>query len=609
MALDKGVFMVANKSGGSSSKRKDWKRTGFILAFLAPTIISFCIYYLYPIITVFVTSFCKWDYTNIANPEFFGFKDMWSNYKYLFQTYPYFWEALKNSSAWALLAVVLQVPVATLVAMTLAQPIRGINIVRNIYVVPNMISSAAMGMIFLQVYSPLYGLVNPVVELFIPGFSENILLLRGPAFWAMTGAYIFFTGTTTLMILGNIKAIPEEIREAAIIDGVSGIKLDWYITLPMIKPAILSTILLVFGSAMGSYPVPHYLNLTTLSTKYISMNSKYTGEASILAIIMMVFGVLILGLNQMSLKSRKNYTTVTGKSGHLSKISVGKAGKYVIAIIFIIITFFTSIWPILLFALETFLPNPGDYSFLYTRDMANLTTKWWVTSENIKENGMYGQPGILYNSTIWHAFRGTLLLAVVCALIAGTIGTLIGYAVAKNRRSKWANYVNNVAFLPYLMPSIAVGAAFFILFSNEKINLFNTYTLLIIAGVVKYIPFASRSSLNSMLQLSNELEEAAIIQNTSWVKRMVRIIIPIQKSSIISGYLLPFMTCLRELSLFLLLCTQGFILSTTLDYFDEMGLYAFSSAINLILIVTILIFNTLVNKLTGATLDSGIGGN
>ena len=64
-----------------------------------------------------------------------------------------------------------------------------------------------------------------------------------------------------------------------------------------------------------------------------------------------------------------------------------------------------------------------------------------------------------------------------------------------------------------------------------------------------------------------------------------------------------------ELSLFLLLCTQGFILSTTLDYFDEMGLYAFSSAINLILIVTILIFNTLVNKLTGASLDDGIGGN
>ena len=381
------------------------------------------------------------------------------------------------------------------------------------------------------------------------------------------------------------------------------------ITLPMVKPAILSTILLVFGSAMGSYPVPHYLGLTTLSTKYISLNSKYTGEASILAIIMMIFGVAILTMNQVSLKSRKNYTTVTGKSGQLSKMNLGKVGKYAIAVVMIILTFFTSIFPIFSFALETFLPNPGDYSFLYTKDLSNLTTKWWITKENITENGMYGQHGILYNSTIWHAFAGTLLVAVCCALIAGTIGTLIGYAVAKNRRSRWASYVNGVAFLPYLMPSIAVGAAFFILFSNEKINLFNTYTLLIIAGTIKYIPFASRSALNSMLQISNEIEEAAIIQDIPWTKRMFRIIIPIQKSAIISGYMLPFMTCLRELSLFLLLCTQGFILSTTLDYFDEMGLYAFSSAINLILIVTILIFNTLVNKLTGASLDDGIGGN
>ena len=93
-----------------------------------------------------------------------------------------------------------------------------------------------------------------------------------------------------------------------------------------------------------------------------------------------------------------------------------------------------------------------------------------------------------------------------------------------------------------------------------------------------------------------------------WIQRMTRIIIPIQKSSIISGYLLPFMTCLRELSLFMLLCVQGFILSTTLDYFDEMGLYAFSSGINLILIITILVCNTLVNKVTGASLDKGIGG-
>ena len=452
----------------------------------------------------------------------------------------------------------------------------------------------------------------------VTGTSNGLLAatlgIEMPAWWCL-GLFpsvvvlgLHYAPFAYILIGGIFRNMDANLEEAATILDTPKWKIMFRVTLPMVKPAILSTILLVFGSSMGSYPVPHYLNLTTLATKYVSMNSKYTGEASILAIIMMIFGVAIMLLNQLSLQSRKNYTTVTGKSGQISKINLGRVGKYVIALVLVVVTFFTSIFPIVSFAFETFLPNPGDYSFLYTGDTDNLTTKWWVTDENITENGMYGQKGILHNDTIWRAFKGTIWVSVCCSLLAGTIGTMIGYAVSKNRRSKLANYVNSVAFLPYLMPSIAVGVAFFILFSNQYINLFNTYTLLIIVGTIKYIPFASRSSLNSMLQLSGEIEESAMILNIPWVKRMTCIIIPIQKSSIISGYLLPFMTCLRELSLFMLLCTQGFILATTLDYFDEMGLYAFSSGINLILIITILVCNTLVNKITGASLDKGIGG-
>lgn len=410
-----------------------------------------------------------------------------------------------------------------------------------------------------------------------------------------------------ILIGGIFRNMDANLEEAATILNTPKWKIMTRVTLPLIRPAILSTILLVFGSSMGSYPVPHFLGLTTLSTKYIELNDRRTGQASILAVIMMLLGVAIMYLNQRSLRSRKSYTTVTGKSGQSSKVNIGRIGKVAVAVILIVITFFTSIFPIISFAFETFLPNPGDYSFLRTFNTANLTTKWWITNENITENGMYGQKGMLFNEMIWKGFGGTMLVSVCCAILAGVLGTLIGYAVSKNRRSKLAGYVNSVAFLPYLMPSIAVSIAFFKLFSGG-LNLYNTYWLLIIVGTVKYIPFASRSSLNSMLQLSGEIEEAAIIQDIPWRKRMTRIIIPIQKSSIVSGFLLPFMTCLRELSLFMLLCGQGLILSTQLDYFDEMGLYAFSSGINLILIVTILICNALVNKITGASLDKGIGG-
>lgn len=445
------------------------------------------------------------------------------------------------------------------------------------------------------------------------GLLASLFGINMPAWWCV-GLFpsiivlgMHYAPFAYILIGGIFKNMDANLEEAATILDTPRWKIFSKVTIPMVKPAILSTILLVAGSTIGSYPVPHYLNLSTLATKYVSMNDKYTGEASIIAIIMMLFGVAIMYLNQRSLHSRKSYTTVTGKSGQITKVNLG-SGKYIIAVIFIVITFFTSIFPIISFAFETFLPNPGDYSFFYTGNVNNLTTKWWITSENITENGMYGQTGILYNKTIWHAFRGTIVVAIICCLTAGTIGTLIGYAVSKNRRGKLSSYVNSMAFLPYLMPSVAVGAAYFILFSSGKINLFNTYLALVIVGTVKYIPFASRSSLNSMLQLSNEIEESAIIQDVPWIKRMTRIIIPIQKSSIVSGFLLPFMTCLRELSLFMLLCVQGFILSTTLDYFDEMGLYAFSSGINLILIVTILISNFIVNKVTGASLDEGIGG-
>ncbi len=407
-----------------------------------------------------------------------------------------------------------------------------------------------------------------------------------------------------ILIGGIFRNMDANLEEAATILNTPRWKTFTRVTLPLVKPAILSTVLLVFSSAMGSYPIPHYLKLTTLSTQYVGMSSNRAGQASILAVIMMLFGFLILIVNQRTTSGRKNFTTVTGKSGQSSLVNL-HAGRYVIGIIFIITTLCTGILPIILFAIETFLPNPGDYSFITHGIAGHTTTKWWITAENVTENGMYGQKGILYNSEIWNAFGGTLIVAILCALAAGTIGTLIGYCVSKNRRSKWAAYVNNMAFLPYLMPSLAVGVAFFIFGSN--VGIYNTILLLVLAGTIKYIPFASRSALNSMMQLSGEIEEAAIIQDISWVKRMFRIIIPIQKTSIISGFLLPFMTCLRELTLFMLLCGQGKIITTMLGYFDEMGLYAFSSGINLILIVLILAFNTLVNKLTGASIDSGIG--
>lgn len=279
------------------------RRTGFIIAFLAPTMIAFCVFYLYPIITVFVTSFCKWDYTNITSPEFFGFGNLWENYQYIFQTYPFFWEALRNSTMWAALGAVVQIPIATLIALALSRKVKGIKLVRNIYIIPNMVSTAAMGVIFLQLYNPSYGIINPVIRLFHPDFTDSILLLKGPAFIAMTCAYIFFTGTTTLMILGNIMAVPEEIREAAMLDGASGLKQDWYITIPMIKGTLKTVSVLAATSGFLLYNEVYFLTkgaAGTYSISYVIRELAITsprtqfGRANSVAVIQILAGMVII---------------------------------------------------------------------------------------------------------------------------------------------------------------------------------------------------------------------------------------------------------------------------------------------------------------------------
>ena len=408
-----------------------------------------------------------------------------------------------------------------------------------------------------------------------------------------------------ILIGGIFKNMDASLEEAATILNTPKWKIVTRITIPMIIPAILSTILRVFSSTVGSYPVVHYIggkDFSVLATSYIELRA-ITGDgfAAVIGIVMLLIGFLILIVNQISMHSRKQFITVSGKSAQATKIQLNPVFKWACAVLLIFATMMTSLLPVFSFGLETFVQNPGDYS--------SFTTKWWVYHAN-GEVGMYGNYGVFYNKALWMSFRNQAIVAIVCALVAGSIGFLAGYAVSRKRKSKFASYVNGLSFFPYLIPAVAFSVAYYAFGLQLGLGGFlGTMVLMILCGSVKYIPFSSRSSLSAMMQLSPEIEEAAVIQGASWWKRMGRIVIPIQKSAIISGYLLPFITGMRELNLFMFLVANNDQMATTsLAYFDEMGLTPFSSAVNLIIIIFVLVANLLVNLLTGASIDSGIGG-
>ena len=519
----------------------------------------------------------------------------------------YFYKPLGNSLLVSVLACIFSIIFGGVVAFLVTRtnmPFK--KFISTVFIFPYIMPQWTLALFWKNFFISTNCTAGYVGELqALTGFASPEWLVYGP-FSISLVLGLHYAPFAYILIGGILRNMDANLEEAATILNIPRWKIFTRITIPIVKPAILSTVLLVFSSAMSSYPVAVTLgkpiNFEVLATELQVMlqGGKFSSQAgmgSIISIILILIGVIILTINQVSTGNRKQYTTVSGKSGQVSKNNLGKVGKWIVAVILSILVLFFCIGPMVSFIFESLLPNSGDYSI-------GFTTKWWTSIEVLRN----GYKGIFYTPQIWQALGGSILLSVVCALFAGTFGLLIGYAVSKKRKSVLAQGVNALAFLPYLLPSISISAIFFMVSLNISWLYAMPFLLCVIVGVLKYIPFASRSSLNAMLQLSGEIEEAAMIQNIPWWKRMLRIVFPIQKSSFLSGYLLPFISCMRELSLFVFIAPTGMILTTLMFQLEETGLPALENGANLILVVVILIFNWLINKVTGASLDKGIGG-
>ena len=406
-----------------------------------------------------------------------------------------------------------------------------------------------------------------------------------------------------ILIGGILRNMDANLEEAATILKTAPRRILLRITLPIVKPALLSTLLLVFASSMSAYSVPVFLGSPVryyvLSTKMMSLINNYPGQGYIIAAVMIVFGVAILAINQHITGSRKSYTTVTGKSSQISLVNL-RGLNTPIAVVLTVLMLLVAVLPLITFALESVIIKAGDYS------LSNMTLDFWI-GRNLTYLDQGDSTGILLSAKVLKALGYSLLLAATCSIVAGTSGVLVGYGVVKRRGSKLATAVNNLSFFPYLMPSLAFGAIY--LAMSTRVPFLHGFIVLALVGSVKYLPFASRSGINAMLQLSGEIEEAAVIVGVPWYKRMLRILFPIQKSSFLSGYLLPMVSCMRELSLFVLLVpTSNTLLTTMLMQYSEKGWAQFGNAINLLIIVVVLLVNFIVNKLTGASIDKGVGG-
>lgn len=219
-----------------------WREAINAYIMLAPWIIGFIAFTAGPMIASIVISFMDWPL--LQAPKWIGFE----NYKFMFKD-ELFWISLYNTIYYTVIGVPLRVIAALCVALAMNLKLRGISVYRTIYYIPSITPAVASSIMWLWIFNPDFGLANALLGyigihsrirwIYDPALSKPSLILM--SLWGIGGMMI--------ILLAGLQGIPEQLYEAAELDGAGLWHKFWHITLPMLSPSIFFvTIMQVISS-------------------------------------------------------------------------------------------------------------------------------------------------------------------------------------------------------------------------------------------------------------------------------------------------------------------------------------------------------------------------
>ncbi|MEA5031945.1 MAG: sugar ABC transporter permease [Sphaerochaeta sp.] len=271
------------------------------LLFLLPVLVLFLLFFIYPFIFTLTTSFTKWR--GIGSMTFNGV----DNYVRMLKD-PTFRLALKNNLVWALAQGFVQVPLAAIVAMVLLRKPRGWEFLRTVYFLPNVISTVAIAMMWTSMYNVQYGLINGLLTTVFNRPPINFLGNPDYALAAVIFQAVIYIGYFMIVILAAGMNIPQELYEAAEIDGASVFQQERFITLPMLRGTLVTTVTLAMAYGIRHFEAtylmtgggPAYATTTMGIDLYLKMDALRYSDASTAGIMLIVFGsVMIIAIRKI----------------------------------------------------------------------------------------------------------------------------------------------------------------------------------------------------------------------------------------------------------------------------------------------------------------------
>jgi len=279
-----------------------------IIFFLFPALIFFVLIVFLPIFISGYYSTLDWD--GLSKPVFVGLQ----NYKELFaNTTGGFVLSIKNSLLFVLVSVFIQLPISLFLALVLANGVKGEKFFLNVYFIPVIISTVVIGQLWMKIYNPDYGLLNSFLKSI--GLGSMAKTWLGDPTTALGASFVptlwQYIGYHMLLMYAAIKSIPTDIYEAAKLDGASGIKMAFKITIPLIKPMLKVCVTFSVIGALKIFDLVYVLTNggpnhasevpSTLLVNNIFVRSMY-GYGSAIAIFIILECLILTGVIQKFFK-------------------------------------------------------------------------------------------------------------------------------------------------------------------------------------------------------------------------------------------------------------------------------------------------------------------
>ncbi|TBL81674.1 ABC transporter permease [Paenibacillus thalictri] len=510
-----------------------------------------------------------------------------SNYVLLFQTpaiYTSMFNSLKVVIPATCFATILGVLLAWIVARTKIPGKRvWQTLIATPYLIPPFVGAISwtylLGPVGLinNLYMDWFHMTEPLIDIYSMGGMIFVMSIYG-----YTIPYI--------VVLPAIQKIDASVEEAGRISGASTLRTMKDITLPLITPAILGGMLLLFMNLLADFGIPSVLGAPkhiTLMTSQIYQTIMNVDQpnhlqiASANSLLLAVIGLIGLQLYQKIIKSSK-YMVVSGKHPSSEKMSLGKwtVPVYLFMLLVVIVT---TVAPICAAIYTSLIKAIGAGT-----GWDNLTFRNYATLFKIE--------------SIKRALINSISLSAIAGFAIAVFGLILSYMVIRIRM-KGSRIVEALVAIPYAVPGTIVGLAMILAFVNPLPivgwQLYNTFWILLVAYLARFMNLGLQTITGAMTQIHPSLEEASRISGASQMRAFWDIMLPLLRPSFYAAFFLVMMPALGEITLSSLLWsvnneTIGVIVFAA----QEEGKIALTAALAVILILFVVSLNMILKLVT-----------